>query len=339
MLGITAAGVAITLTAASRAIFTELFWTPAALLQAEDRCHRIGQTAAVKIDYIVASNSVDDILWPLVEAKMRVLGEIVEGRTDVQMSFESGEVQELDSLVEELAREDVDFNPAETAEDDDEEEDGPMVRRSKSESASGGSYSDSHAWSGAGVDSSGWGKPEEIHCDYPGTLMRVASAPPSSSFVSLEQRQMEEIRLRLGIGGRHASLQPSLASQKHGTQGAFATSTEQLQRLRQQQLEQLAMLSKQRQTIQHPPAQHHIKQPFEQFVPSQQGSPVVHEVHESPRTSPQLAQTNLELPRDLPEPSFAQLQADFLQPHSNEDDIDFDELFIMGTAGSSSASS
>merc|ERR1712072_573866 len=79
VLGITAAGVALTLTAASRVIFTELFWTPAALLQAEDRCHRIGQTSTVQIDYVVAKNSVDDILWPLIEEKLRILGEIVEG--------------------------------------------------------------------------------------------------------------------------------------------------------------------------------------------------------------------------------------------------------------------
>jgi len=121
LLGITAAGVAVTLTAASRAIFTELFWTPAALLQAEDRCHRIGQTAPVQIDYIVSENSVDDILWPLIEEKMKILGAIVEGKVGSRIAFDNEVLEEeVADLVTELGKEDVDFNPADTFADGEE---------------------------------------------------------------------------------------------------------------------------------------------------------------------------------------------------------------------------
>jgi len=81
LLSITAAGVAVTLTAASRVLFAELFWTPAMLMQAEDRCHRIGQLATVKAKYLIARNTLDDVLWQLADQKIRSLGEFVEGKT------------------------------------------------------------------------------------------------------------------------------------------------------------------------------------------------------------------------------------------------------------------
>eukprot|EP00968_Pinguiococcus_pyrenoidosus_P024926 scaffold5198_cov247-Pinguiococcus_pyrenoidosus.AAC.13 len=79
LLSITAAGVGITLTKATHVIFAELFWTPGALLQAEDRAHRIGQTSVVQIEYLVCEDSLDDVLWPLVRGKCRMLGEMIEG--------------------------------------------------------------------------------------------------------------------------------------------------------------------------------------------------------------------------------------------------------------------
>jgi SWI/SNF-related matrix-associated actin-dependent regulator 1 of chromatin subfamily A len=82
LLSITAAGVAVTLTAASRILFAELFWTPAMLLQAEDRCHRIGQLDTVRAKYLIARNTLDDVLWKLADQKIRSLGEFVEGKKD-----------------------------------------------------------------------------------------------------------------------------------------------------------------------------------------------------------------------------------------------------------------
>ncbi|EED91959.1 THAPSDRAFT_262487, partial [Thalassiosira pseudonana CCMP1335] len=75
MLGITAAGVAVTLTASSTVWFAELFWTPAIMIQAEDRCHRIGQQARVRCLYFVAKSTLDEVLWKLIEKKFRDLGE------------------------------------------------------------------------------------------------------------------------------------------------------------------------------------------------------------------------------------------------------------------------
>ena len=79
ILGMTAAGVGITMTAASTVLFAELHWTPATILQAEDRVHRIGQKSAVNVQFLVAQGTVDDIIWGMLCRKLSTVGSALDG--------------------------------------------------------------------------------------------------------------------------------------------------------------------------------------------------------------------------------------------------------------------
>nr|XP_056717496.1 SWI/SNF-related matrix-associated actin-dependent regulator of chromatin subfamily A-like protein 1 [Euleptes europaea] len=75
ILSLTAANMGLTFSSADLVVFAELFWNPGVLLQAEDRAHRIGQTSSVDIHYLVAKGTADDYLWPMIQEKIKVLGE------------------------------------------------------------------------------------------------------------------------------------------------------------------------------------------------------------------------------------------------------------------------
>ncbi|XBI99673.1 hypothetical protein VPH35_019717 [Triticum aestivum] len=80
VLSIKAGGVGLTLTAASTVIFAELSWTPGDIIQAEDRAHRIGQVSSVNIYYLLANDTVDDIIWDVVQGKLENLGQMLDGQ-------------------------------------------------------------------------------------------------------------------------------------------------------------------------------------------------------------------------------------------------------------------
>jgi SWI/SNF-related matrix-associated actin-dependent regulator 1 of chromatin subfamily A len=74
-----AANTGITLTAASNVAFLEVGWTPAEHDQAEDRCHRIGQTDSVTAWYLIAQGTIDERIVELIESKRTVTSAIMDG--------------------------------------------------------------------------------------------------------------------------------------------------------------------------------------------------------------------------------------------------------------------
>jgi len=105
---IQAAGVGITLTAASTAVFAELDWTPGIVQQAEDRIHRIGQENSVLIQHVVIDGSIDSHIAKTIVSKMEVIEKALDlpFEEELEKKFEeiSYNITEAEKVVDELRK-------------------------------------------------------------------------------------------------------------------------------------------------------------------------------------------------------------------------------------------
>jgi SNF2 family DNA or RNA helicase len=47
--------------------------------QAEDRAHRIGQTQSVNVHLLLVKDSIDDLMWELLQSKLATTGQVLDG--------------------------------------------------------------------------------------------------------------------------------------------------------------------------------------------------------------------------------------------------------------------
>ncbi len=90
-----AAAQGITLTRASNVCFVELEWTPALHDQAEDRCHRIGQSDSVTAWYLLAAATIDETMARLIQRKRQIIDAVTDGRELPDGGLIDGVVREL----------------------------------------------------------------------------------------------------------------------------------------------------------------------------------------------------------------------------------------------------
>jgi SWI/SNF-related matrix-associated actin-dependent regulator 1 of chromatin subfamily A len=90
-----AAGIGLNITAADKIVFLDLLWSPSDLEQAEDRAHRMGQKLPVDIYYLIYNDTVENILWSILDKKRDIQAQIMDGRNNKNLASEDDVIKEF----------------------------------------------------------------------------------------------------------------------------------------------------------------------------------------------------------------------------------------------------
>ncbi|MGC0252679.1 helicase-related protein [Pseudactinotalea sp. Z1748] len=102
---ITAAGVGITLTRSSDALFVETDWTPAQVQQAEQRVHRLGSTRSAILRTMVAPGTMDERVQQVLADKGRLLEPLMgEGQDVSVVEFEDEQSMAPAQIIADIAQ-------------------------------------------------------------------------------------------------------------------------------------------------------------------------------------------------------------------------------------------
>lgn len=90
LLSTRAGGLGINLTAADTVIIHDIDFNPYNDKQAEDRCHRMGQTRPVNVIRLVSKDTIEEAMWELTQEKLKLERDITtDGNFFVYSQFVS----------------------------------------------------------------------------------------------------------------------------------------------------------------------------------------------------------------------------------------------------------
>ena len=105
ILSLKAAGTGLNLTKCSHILFVELSWNPGDHLQAEDRCHRIGQEAeSIYIQYLLANETLDMYMWKTLKRKFSTVNTILNDNNPKGFESETWRLSEQEFYAKHLKK-------------------------------------------------------------------------------------------------------------------------------------------------------------------------------------------------------------------------------------------